>query len=411
MSNDTISFKIWPIISGAVLTVVALFTVPSLIESVDARSITVIQSISGKLSVYSEPGWVWQGFGKVTTYPRREQFSFSAEKDQGNGEDLSITTRFNDGGHGDISGTMNWTMPLGTDKVIALHKDFGSFEAVEQQLIRPSLQKVIYNVGPTMSSTESSAEKRPEIPKYIDDQLLHGPYQTKTVQVTQKDAITGQDKQVATVQIALDAQGKAIRETKSQITEYGIQVQPVAINKLQYDEAVEKQIQQRQSATTQVQIAIANAKKAEQDAITIAEQGKATAAKAKWDQETINAKDVAEAEKVKEVARLNADTAALTKQRLILEGEGEARKRELILEADGALDKKLEAYVEVNAKYASAIQNAQPGAWVPVVQMAGNEDGKSNGGGATALVDLLTAKTAKEMGLDLTMTQGAKAKR
>lgn len=397
------------IILGVVGAVFAVFSIPQMFENVDAKDIVVIQSMfSGDLTVYTDPGLKWQGGGKVTVYPRRDQFSFIYSEDKG-GNDNSMTTRFNDGGHGKISGTINWTMPLVVEKIKALHKDFGSFDAIEVSLIRPSLQKVVYNVGPTMSSTESSAERRPEIPKYIDDQLLNGPYMTKTVQRIVKDLITDQDKTAQVVEIALGNDGKPIRETKSQITEYGLQLQPVAIVDIRYDSVVENQIKERQKATTQVQISIANARKAEQDAITTAEQGKADAAKAKWAQETINAKEIAEAEKNKAVATLEAQTAGEVKRRLVLEGEGEAAKKRLIMEADGALDKKLEAYVTVNRGYAEAIQNAAPGAWTPQVSMGG-----SNGSGSTnamQLVELMTAKAATELGLDRTVPKGATSRK
>ncbi len=401
------------IIIAAISTLFAILTLivlPQLVENLDAKDIMVIQSpIDGTLNVYTEPGWKWQGFGKVTTYARRDQFSFSSSKDQGKTADESISTRFNDGGHGNISGTVNWQMPLKPELVISLHKDFGSTAAIEQQLIRPSLQKVIYNVGPTMSSTESSAEKRPEIPKYVDDQLVHGPYLTKTVQTTQKDPITGTDKQVAVVQIAMNDKGQPLRESKSQITEYGLQLQPVSINDIKYDAVVETQIKERQNATTQVQISIANAKKAEQEAITTAKQGEANAAKAKWDQETLNAKEIALAEKGLTVAKLAAQTAEQFKREQTLVGEGEAARKRLVMEANGALDTKLQAYIEVNKAYASAIENAAPGAWSPQVVMGGN--GSNTGGNATALVDMLAAKTARELGIDMSVTKGNTTKK
>ena len=403
---------------GALITALAIgaiifsiFAVHQSFVNVDAGEIVVIQApISGQLTVVSDPGWKWRGFGAVTSYPRRAQFSFSNRADQGKEADESITTRFNDGGHANISGTINWSMPLSPDKVIALHKDFHSFQAIEQQLIRTQLQKVIYNVGPTMSSTESSAERRPEIPKYIDDQMVNGPYLTRTVQQMIDDPITNQPKQVAVVQIATGADGRPLRESISQISRYGIILQPVSINQIKYDDVVENQIKQRQDATTQVQISIANAKKAEQQAITTAKEGEAAAAKAKWEQETLNAKDIAEAEKNKQVAELAVATAAAKKQALILEGEGEAAKRKAILLADGALEKKLDAYVKVNEAYADAIKNANAGAWTPSVIMGGAGGGNQVHSGASSLVDMLTAKTASELGLDRTITQGAKAK-
>ena len=409
MNMNTPTFTPRRILTAALAGIAFLATLiclPQLVENLDAKNLMVIQSVGGDLNTFIEPGWKTQAFGKVTVYQRRDQFSFSSVKDQGKTTDESISTRFNDGGHGNISGTVNWQMPLKHEQIVALHKDFGSIGAIEQQLIRPSMQKVIYNVGPTMSSTESSAEKRPEIPKYIDDQLIHGPYLTKTVTVTQKDPISGADKQVAVVQIAMNEKGQPMRESESQITKYGIILQPVSINEIKYDQIVEDQIKQRQQSTTGVQISIANAKKAEQDAITTEQQGKATAAKAKWEQETLNAKEIAFAEKAVAVATLGAKAAEQYKKEQILRGEGDAQAKALRMNADGALDTKLAAYVEVSKAYAEAMGNYQ-GAWVPSVVMGNSGAG---GNGAAALVEMLTAKTARELGIDMSVTKGKTSK-
>ena len=402
--------KILMIGIGALLFIVALIIVPQLVTNVDAKNIVVIQRLGGQLDVISEQGWTWQGMGKITTYPRRDQFSFSSTVDQGKPVDESIQTRFNDGGHANISGTINWAMPLAADKIIRLHKDFGGVNAIEQQLMRTAVQKVIYNVGPTMSSTESSAEKRPDIPKYIDDQLANGTYLTKTVQKTEKDPITGQDKTVNIVTIAMDEKGQPARESKSQLTEYGLILQSVAINEIKYDDAVETQIKERQKATTSVQIGKANAARAEQDAITTEQQGKANAAKAKWEQEVENAKTIANAQAKVTIADASVKEAEAFKKAEILRGEGEATRKKLVMEADGQLDKKLEAIVKINTLYADAIKSAQPGAWSPSIVMGGG--GQANGGqNASNLVELMTAKTAKELGVDLTVRSGAAVKK
>jgi len=395
---------------GALLLIVALIIVPQLFTNVDAKEIVVIQHVGGEMSVIAEPGWSWQGMGKITRYPRRDQYSFSSTLDQGKSVDESIQTRFNDGGHANISGTINWAMPLAAEKVIRLHKDFGSVSAIEQQLMRTAVQKVIYNVGPTMSSTESSAEKRPDIPKYIDDQLANGTYLTKTIQKTEKDPITGQDKTMNLVTIAMDDKGQPARESKSQLTEYGLMLQSVAINEIKYDDAVENQIKERQKATTAVQISKANAVRAEQEKLTTITQGEANAAKAKWEQEVENAKTIATAQAKVTIADASVKEAEAFKKAETLRGEGEAARKRLVMEADGQLDKKLEAIVKINSLYADAIKSAQPGAWSPSIVMGGG--GQANGGqNASNLVELMTAKTAKELGLDLTVRAGAATKK
>lgn len=396
------------LIVGGIVAMILCIALMEMWVNVDAREIVVIQAPGGSLEVVTDPGLKWQGFGKVTRYPRLATFSFSAHKDQGAVLDESIVTQFNDGGHANISGTVNFMMPLQPDKIIKLHKDYNNIGAIEQNLIRQVMQKVIYNVGPTMSSTESAAEKRPQIPAYIDDQLVNGPYLTKAVQQMVKDPITNQDKLMNVLMIALDEKGKPQRESESPITVYGIQLQAVSINGVFYDKPVQDQIRQRQEAATAVQLSIANAKKAEQDAITTTKQGEANAAKAKWEQEVVNAKVIAEAEQKVKVAQAEVQAAELFKKSETLKGEGEAARKRAVMEADGQLDKRLDAVIKINQMYADAIKEAQPGAWSPSVVMGGN--GQANGGSnASTLVDLMTAKTAREVGLDLSVRSGKAA--
>lgn len=395
---------------GVLFVLAAPIAAVNMWENLDANEIMVIQSpASGELTVFTDPGIKWQGFGKVTRYPRRDQFSFSAAKDVGKPIDESIQTRFNDGGHANISGVVSWEMPLNPDAVIRLHKEFNSFSAIEQQLIRPMIEKVVYNIGPTMSSTESSAEKRPEIPAYMDDQLQNGPYLTETKSVTQKDPLTGQDKTVNLVSIVKGADGKPQRTAPSQLKEYGIKTFPVTINGIKYDPVVEGQITERQKATTQVQIAIATSLKAQQEAKTIEAQGQATAAKAKWDQETVKAKVVTEAQQKLEVATLAAKEAEQFKKEQILRGEGEAARKQLVMNADGALDSKLEAYKEVQKVWADA-WSKYGGQMVPGVVMGGGAGNQSSIGNAQNFVDLMTMKTAKDLSLDMAVTGSTKKK-
>ncbi len=70
------------------------------------------------------------------------------------------------------------------------------------------------------------------------------------------------------------------------------------------------------------------------------------------------------------------------------------------MEADGALEKKLEAWVSVNGKYADAIAKHE-GAWVPSIVMGANGTAQN---GANDLISLLMAKTAKDLSLDLAAT-------
>lgn len=420
--------KVFSIVIAVVVLVVLLLSTTVIFENLDAGQVMVIQSpVSGELTWHTTPGVKWQGFGKVTDYSRRSQFWFSSKSDQGKKADESLRIRFNDGGHAQVSGGISWEMPLDPEHLTLLHQKFGSMVSIEQQLVRTMVEKAVYMTGPLMSSTESYAARRNDLLRLIEDQIQNGIYATKTITETQKDPLTGQEKKVAVVQLVADKEGKPIRVEESPLMEFKVRVFNLTLNEIKYEGKVEEQIQQQQQAQMKVQISILEAKSAEQQTLTTQKEGEAAAAKAEWAQKTVAAKleqealmkkNVAETEAAQkksvaeteakqklEVARLDAEAAKQFKLAEIERGEGEATRRKLVMEADGALEKKLAAFIEVNKAYAQAIGQHQ-GAWVPSVVMGQGPGVQANG--AQALIDLFTAKTAKDLSLDLSTTKAQK---
>ena len=106
----------------------------------------------------------------------------------------------------------------------------------------------------------------------------------------------------------------------------------------------------------------------------------------------------AEIRKKTEQAGLEADK--LKAKRIEVIAAAEANKKRKIMLADGALDKKLATFEKVHENYAKAIKGSQI---VPSVVIGG--DSKSGGKNATDLVNLLTAKTAMDLGLKLKPTK------
>jgi len=250
-----------------------------------------------------------------------------------------------------------------------------------------------------MTSKESYAEKRNDLIYYIEDQASRGVYKTRQMEVKEIDALTQEEKLVTKVEIQHDTKGLPMRQEISPITLNSIKLYNISINGISYDANVEKQIQTQQQAIMNVQTAMANAKKAEQDVITISKQGEAEAAKAKWEQEVIKAKEVTQAEQRNKVAQLDVETAKLTKQKETLEGEGIAAKKRLVMQADGALDQKLEAYKVVSKYWADAVAS-YPGNWVPQIIMGGG-DNKGNNNAAMNMMEMLSIKAASDLGLDM----------
>lgn len=395
---------------GMIVMFVALLTIApwiltNLWENLDANEVMIIQHpINGELVCFTDPGLKWQGFGKVTKYPRRGLYAFDYkaldEKGEPTPKDTSKKLRFNDGGHANLYGSSQWEIPLDCPSMVTIQKKFNSAEGVENAAVSRMLDAAVYLAGPLMSSTESSGERRAELVQYINDQAENGVYVTQVREKEITDPITGVKKEVAITEIMRDKDGNPRRQQGSILGEFHIRLLPLSIKELAYDKIVENQIKQRQEATTQVQIAQANAKRAEQEKLTTEAQGAANAAAAKWKQETTKAQVVTEAQQNLEKATLAAREAEQYKRQQILIGEGDAQRKQLVMAADGALDQKIEAYKIVNQYYANAIAVAQPGAWTPSVVMAGRSGA---GGSAVSLLELFSAKAARDLGIDMSV--------
>lgn len=110
-------------------------------------------------------------------------------------------------------------------------------------------------------------------------------------------------------------------------------------------------------------------------------------------------KERRELEKELKIAELKAQQAAEYKRQQILIGEGDAERKRLVMNADGALAQKLDAYVKTQQAWAAAV-SGYTGNWVPSVVM-GDTGKAGTGNGAQTLIDMLNAKTAKDLALDL----------
>lgn len=406
--NKSMNKFIAKIVAGIVLFGLMVFFIVNSVTTVAADEIVVKQNLlDGQLQVWNTPGVHWQNFGKLTRYKKSSQYWFSAHEDEGKKINESIKVRFNDGAHGQVSGSLRYSLPLDTNKMILLHSTYGSMSAIDHELIRQVVNKSVYMTGPLMSSRESYAERRNDLITYITDQVVNGVYRTEHKPVDSVDPITGQKKIIDFVQPKPN--DKALngieREEESPIQKYGMDASNITINSIDYDPAVEEQIKQQQQAIMAVQQAMVNSKKAEQDALTVAKQGEAEAAKAKWAQEVIKATEITKAEqekdvatlvatKNKEVAALALDTSKLEAQKTITEAKAASDAKRLALAADNALQTRIDAYVEVNKAYANALGAQRQ---TPDIVMGGS----SSSSNTQNMIDMFTAKTARELNVSV----------
>jgi regulator of protease activity HflC (stomatin/prohibitin superfamily) len=364
------------------------------VESVDAGEIMVIQdAMDGELHFYTSPGIKPQWWGRVTNYQKRATYEFKAP------------VTFNDGGKGEIHGSVQYELPLDAKNLTELHTKYGSDEAI-QKLMETVTNKVVYMTGPTMSSRESYAEKKNYLINYAQDQIDHGVYRTRQAAQEQVDQFSGNKRILMVSEIVMDG-GKPVRQEQSVVGEFGIRAFNFSIQQIDYDDTVEAQIKKQQEIQSDVQTAIADAVKAQQRAITLEQQGRADAAKAKWDQEVLKAKAVTAAEQALEVQKLSVQTAEAYKQEQLLRSDADATAKRRAIEADGALASKLATYERVNQMWAEAFKN-YPGQLVPSVIMGSGSGGGNGAASMQQFMELLGAKAALDLGVSTRPSGGGR---
>jgi len=268
-----------------------------------------------------------------------------------------------------------------------------------------------------MTARESYSEKRHDFIFLAWDQIQNGIYETKEETTYPVDPITNKKIKKVVKIIKKDKDGNAVR-SGNPWAGTGISLMNFEIKDFVYADVVKKQIATQQEALMAVATARANSERAKQDAKTIEEQGKAKVMTAKYQKEQEKVKAVVDAEKVKAVAELQAEqrlavakldkkAAAETKQKNILLGQGEAERKKLVLLADGALKQKLSAYVESQALWADAFSKRN----VPSVYNAGGGKGGSADMQFQQFMQLQNMKNMEDLGLDMTIKQGAKTKK
>lgn len=383
-----------------------------LVETNDAGNMQVKQAaITGDLTCQLQPGMYAQMFGSISTYREAETFSFNVDLDNDGNSDSPLLTRFNDGTVATVTGSLRVLLPSNCEDMIMVHRKFHSMEGVMAKLVMPAMRKAMFSTGPHMSASESQAERRGEFASLAEDQLRNGVIMTDQEEREVPDPITGELKKImVAVKEKCSPEGPTciggFNRDPSAFHEYGITVSNFVIDNIEYPSAVLEQIETQRKARMNILTQQAQAKEAEARASKAEAEAKAQIAETRAQEEIAKtqaivraeaAKDqaVLEARKKKEVAALDLESADLEKRARILRAEGEATAAAKLIQADGALKQKLDAYVKVQELWAAAYAQQRPTA---DVVFGGGEGGRASGSSpAETMMQLLSIKAAKEL--------------
>lgn len=327
----------------AIIAGVVLFFSQSIVETVEGGEIHVKQAaVTGTLTTRADEGLYLQMFGKITKYFRTHETYLSNDAlDGGSGEETNATTvRFGDGGTAEVGSVTQWRMPLTDPDIIKIHRNYRSFNSLAAQ-VRQWVIEVEKQTASTFKADETYSTRRGEFSQLITDQIANGLYQTATETIltptNEKDENGNAVMATVTkVVIKTDDTGFPVIIKRGIFQEYSLELVNHTLKDIDYDETIDSLIAQKKKAEQEKAVAVTNAEKAVQDALTAEAQGEADIAIARAVEEVKKITAVTQEEAKKAVAVLNGEqkVAVARLEREAAEQEAAARLVRERAEAD-----------------------------------------------------------------------------
>lgn len=416
----------WPLAILVACVVAGLMALFGLIGINDGGYRTVVQWPNGKLFVKFTEGWYMKAFGTTTQYPNIITFDFD-KTEAGEGATLDqpgIAVRYQDGGTGTIYGLARFALPSDEDGMLKLHRAFRTPNGVAHKLIKPITEEGMNLTAGLMTSESAYAEQRGTFTEWSREQISRGKYRTRLKTVVVEDEVTGKKVSKRIPEIVYGDDGQP-RQEASEFASYEVGNTGFQITDWNFEPKTLEQISKKREATMAIITSVANAERAKQEAKEAEEQGKKNVTVAKYQKEVVKTQALVAAQQAKEVAVIKAQqkvsvaeqvkleaaqkrlAAVEYKQEQILIGEGDAERKRLVLEADGALEQKLQAMIQMNKDAWSEAGKQQ---WVPNIMFGSVGNAAAGSNPAMDMMRMLSIKAAQDLQVDMTMKPGAQQK-
>lgn len=403
----------------------AFFFIIGSVSYNDSGKVVHVQTIFGSENYKSDVGWYFSGWGTSTEYPHQINIT------HGSDDVPAYAVRMADNWTGGVYETTRFIIPLDEERFMKLHHDFRSPERLISSLLKPAVTSSLDSTANLFSMEEyyaggkrdefkneykNAVEKgRAKVKQTVIDGLTTATVQKASATEDVEDTSTNSNSRTQRIVMekVVDESGNVIREEHDYMS-YGITVGSAIVETLDPDDKFEQQIQARKDAASRRIVAQEQRREQEEQKLLAIQTGETDIAKRQaqskviqiqktTDAETEKQLAIIEANKLREQAQIAKDTAVVNLEKAKLEAQttktladAEAYAKKAIIEADGALEKKLEAYVQAQSLWADAAKSIK----VPTNVFGGT--GSTNSiNSAESLMQMLSIKTAKDLAIDM----------
>lgn len=374
----------------------------------DAGNRTVVERTNGEQIVQFAPGIFYAGFfAKEKEWPNQISVTYQENAAKLELEDNGIEVgqimiRFSDATTANVKGITQFILPSDEKEMVLIHNTHRTPQSLVVKRLAPYTKECLQSSAQLMSSEKHYGGGRAQMSQDFMDQLKEGVFLLKTEENVVFDSLAGEKKRVYETEVQLDSKSLPKRKLSS-IKEYGITVADAAITDVDYEEKVDQKLTKIIDAVTKSSISKQELMTAQQQTLTAKAKGEQALVEIEYQQKQEQTRQVVEAEtrvKVAEQDKLQQkiayDASILEAKKIKELADAQAYARSRIMQADGALEMKLKAQVEVQKVWAEAFSK-YTGAIVPQFQTG---SGVATNG-ALNFMDIMTAKTAKDFALDL----------
>ena len=408
-----------------------------------------IRTAFGTEKVADTLGYTTKWFGEATAWPREmtAQSVSDLQATRSNGSDMdgygaSLITSFPVTFLGGVTATVDSNvriiLPTG-EQFLQIARGYRNPDNFIAQALIPSMKNVLQSTAQMMTADDYYSGARSEFAGAFRDQISDGIYLVERSEIKVRNAKSasktailqaGTDQgeygdQTTTRFVTkkkLDAAGLPIR-LDQQFRKLGVTIAEASITGISPNPEFQRRMIDAQKSQADLSLARLDRAKEEEQKLFVTAKGEREVEEKRQNalKEQVEATTAAEtkrqlaiieANREQERARIEKATAEISYGKAQIEAktiketaDARAYEKKALIEADGALAQKLEAYVKVQQSWADAASRAP----VPSIMMAGGSGGAGGDqagarhGGFNDFLSIIAAKEAKSLALDMTV--------
>ena len=339
----------------------------------------------------------------VTTYPNLVTIAYTTQQTEATVNQDLVEVRFMDATTANVEVFVKYALPNEELLMLQLHEDFRNVDHLAGTGLAPYTRECLKYSAQLMESEQHYSGGMSKLSNDFRDQLDNGQYVVDNFESSTRDTLTGELKKTYENKIRLDKTNLPVRNSND-LQEMGISVRTHNIINVNYEQQVDSKLAKKIEASTRESVSKQNLITAQQEELTAAAEGRKRLVEIEYEKKQEQTRQLVEAEtqvklaeKDMEKQKIAMEAAKLEAQKIKALAEAEAYAKQKVMQADGALEKKLATYKEVQQMWSNAFAAFQ-GDLVPKFQTGTGAGTGTNAG--LDFMEIMSAKAAMDLSLD-----------